>query len=437
MKNFLFLLRSYPDIDHIVPLIYKCLEEGDHAYLLFDLPYNYEKDYRLQFLSKYPNLTILHLWGVESSARWKRILSRFLMTDRSIGRLLKKYEIAAFFCEWGWGIDQKREGSLLAQMKWSWMDGVFQKKAKISGNFFPLLILKNLVRYRLNTITLRIRLIRMAKKVKIPIFALPHGVYTKLNLDYSPRIRNALREYNGKVPRADLNIFDFFIFTSEFHRQLYLKHSPLHAEITQTWGSLRFCPEWTEIMRKICPRASLPERNGAVRLLFFLPKWFNFVDRDSTLNLISSLAERRDIQLILKAHPRPEVGGLDENFKERILRSPNVFMAGSDHSAALVMDSDVILDIGTGMAIDALVHKKHLIYPAYLHENKLIFDELRGCLIANSELEVHHFLDQILKGQIAAREKEIQDVLEAIIYGGQKPFDVPSYYYQKIQDLVA
>src|SRR2546421_46619 len=101
MKNFLFLLRTDPDIDHIAPLIWKCLEQGERTYVTFVEGFPYANDYRIQFLMKYPNFKVLSLAGVMARSRFVHFASRLLWNYYSIRSLLRRYEISACFFEWG------------------------------------------------------------------------------------------------------------------------------------------------------------------------------------------------------------------------------------------------------------------------------------------------------------------------------------------------
>jgi hypothetical protein len=435
MNNFLFVLRSYPDIDHIAPMIWKCLEKGDRTILVFDQPYPYKEDYRIQFLMKYPRCEVLHLLGVESTSPWMRMASRIVWNYYTVRSLLKRYQCSACFFEWGEGVLPHGRLRLLTELRRSLTKA---KTKKVGTTGFQLAPFLQLLSSRILR-PLRMHLIMATRDCSIPIFALPHGISTKLNIDYHPLHLELMHQNGGQLPLEDRNCFTAWVFSAEFHRQLMINHARMDPKIAQTWGSLRFCREWMEILKEICPKAPLPpKQDGQVRLVFFLPKWGNLVDKQQTIALLKTIAEHQAIQLILKTHPRKGTSELEEEFLTDLLNHPNVSLAGDAHSSALIQDSDIVVDIGSSMAIEALLEAKYLIYPAYLHKNRLVFDAYGGCLIAHSQSDVHLFLDSIVLGvQPRLAETEIEHVLREVVYGGREPFDVPEDYYRRVQSYLA
>ena len=49
-KNILVSLRTYNDIDHIVPIIWSLLEKGHHLHVFGLSNYDFKKDYRIKFI---------------------------------------------------------------------------------------------------------------------------------------------------------------------------------------------------------------------------------------------------------------------------------------------------------------------------------------------------------------------------------------------------
>jgi hypothetical protein len=207
----------------------------------------------------------------------------------------------------------------------------------------------------------------------------------------------------------------------------------MDPEVSQAWGSLRFCPEWSAVMDRICPKALLPARaSGQSRVLFFLPKWHNRVNKAETLDLIASLSQRKDIQLLLKAHPRSGEADMDKAFWEQVKTRQSVVLLGNTPSRALVQDADIVIDVGSSIAIEAVLESKPLIYPKYLHENRLIFDEFGCCLPAGSKEDVSRLIDQIRSGADSSPRDARSVLLCHAVYCGREPFDVPAYYYAEI-----
>jgi hypothetical protein len=51
--KYLFHLNTYNDVDHITPVIYKFLSKGETVDVVFLSDFDYENDYRINFLAQY------------------------------------------------------------------------------------------------------------------------------------------------------------------------------------------------------------------------------------------------------------------------------------------------------------------------------------------------------------------------------------------------
>ena len=406
-------------------MIWKCLEKGDRAFAVFAEPYPYLGDYRVQFLLQYPQFKVIKLAGLNSSRSSVRVLGRIIWNSSTLRFLLRRYKIAACFMEWGPGIPSPNgNNGLFHEIR-----ALSQSRDSVGRG--------RALRQLLDRVfePVRIALISASHRLALPVWALPHGINTKLRVDHNPKIRAAMSQNGGKLLREDRNCFTVWVFSTEFERQLAIEHTGMRPSVAQTWGSLRFCPEWMQIVEKICPKDTSRSRDkGQIRLIFFLPKWHNFVDKQETLHLLRTLSERDEIQLILKPHPRKGTSELEEDVLKKLLLKPNVSLNVESHSPGLIRDADVVIDIGSGMSIETILRRTHLIYPAYLHQNRLIFDDFAGCLIAHSLEEVQDFLDKIIHGrQPPPAEDEVRPLINQLLYGGRKAFNVPEYYYSKVQ----
>ncbi len=273
-----------------------------------------------------------------------------------------------------------------------------------------------------------------ARACDVPVFALPHGLNTKLNIDTNPYVSRILEQNGGELPFEDRNEFTVYVFNTEYHRESYIRHARLNPQKCAAWGSLRFCPEWMGIVQTICPKASFPDKkHGQIRLLFFLPKWHNRVNKAATTSLLDSLSRRTELQLLLKTHPRKGDAEVDRGM-DQVLSRENVHVLGNASSPALIEGADVVIDIGSSIAIEAILRRRPVIYPYYLHENRLIFDEYGGCLAAASEPEVHKRIDCVLeKGQALVSDEDSATVAKYTVYAGREPYDVAEYYYEQVE----
>jgi hypothetical protein len=426
MHRFLFLLKSYPDIDHMVPMIWKVLEEGDEAFIVFEEPYDYPNDFRLQFVLRHPRCRVLEpMWSSDRRAI-KRVISRALWNPFTMKRWLRRLAPEACFVEWGLGVRPNERGvrGFLAEVR---------RKRALSSR--P----KSWPRRAAETLTpeLRLAMISAAIDLGIPVVALPHGVSTKSAIDYNPKLTAWMQQHGGVLPVDDRNCFAAWVFPWEHHRRLTVEHAQMNPQVAQTWGSLRFSPQWMTVLREICPPATLPAKGDRTRVVFFLPKWGNRVDQAATVDLIRSLAARDDVQLVLKTHPRKGVSELSDDVLKELEAGGRVVLADTEHSASLVRASDVVIDVGSGMAIDAVLEGKVTLYPAFLHQNKLVFDDIRACLMPGDIAGVHAILDQVRRGSPPVVNAEVVEQLNReLVFGGTPPKDVPGYYYSQILSII-
>jgi hypothetical protein len=231
--------------------------------------------------------------------------------------------------------------------------------------------------------------------------------------------------------------FTTYVYASELQRQREIEHDGLDPRAAEAWGSLRFCPQWLAVQDGILGDAGEADsrRDGRTGVLFLVPKWGRFVDRAATEALLLGLAARDDIRLVLKAHPTR--GGVSEELARRLQGHPTVSLAGDTPSSALIRTTDVTVVESSSVAIEALTRGKHLIYASYLHSVPEDFDEHGGCSIARAPGDVHRTLDLIVRGTPAPVDGNARaHLLRMLVYGGREPFDVPEYYYRRIQERV-
>jgi hypothetical protein len=281
----------------------------------------------------------------------------------------------------------------------------------------------------------RAALIAAARERGLPVFCLPHGVQLRTNPDGA----RVLGRGPGGAPYDDgRRVFAACVFPAEHDRELQVRRFGLDPARAHVWGSLRFSPEWSGILQRICPPAELPARRGRqARVVFFLPKWHRRADEQATFDLLRTIGARSDVQLVLRTHARPGRSDLPAPVLADLRRRPDVILTQA-HSPALIGAADAVLAVNSSVALDALLHGKPLIYAAYLHGNRLVFDELGGCLPARSPADVHRLLDAVVAGAPpAVSPAEVDRVLRTVVYGGREPFDVLGHYYREIRRRVA
>jgi hypothetical protein len=426
-STILFLLRAYPDVDHLTPLMWKCLEKGHRVLAVFWRPFSYETDYRIEFLKRYPGFQVLAPWAATSQCRVLRLAARFVWPRRRWAGLIEQHRVAACCVDWGRSILPGRGWDRLRKAARAMRgDAPFGERVGLSSRL-------------LGPAPLRTSALEAARAQGLPTFCLPHGVLTIVEPDDGARTAAKRRVVEGpsQVDLYGRNAFSVYVYPSESQRLLDIRRNKIRPAMTATWGSLRYSAPWMRIVHEICPSWQGPRRTaGRVRLLVLVPKTSRSLDGSRFSSLVSGILDRGDVDLVLKPHPRvfAEAGGEEVR---RLLGRPGVWLGIDAHTPALIDQTDAALVLVSGVTLELLIKGKPLIYPAYLHRHRLIFDEEGGCLRATSPEDVHRFLDGLARGEPSpVPQAEIDRIVETLVYAGRRSFDVPEYYYAQIQRYV-
>lgn len=408
----LFLLRDMPSVDNIAPIIDACLRAGDEVIALFDMPYDYANCPRIRHLSGYDHFKLVHPAGLDCKNRTIRRLSRFIWNAVVSKFLLKMHKIDACFVEWGDGIDQSNA---------------------------PFLSTTNAHRF---IASIRDQIIRGSIELGIAIFCLPHGANTKRTIVASAKIKANMEAAGPEGMFANRNCFTRYVVDTEFFRQNMIENYGLKSHVIEAWGAPRFSLSWLDVMSSFFPPANLnpPEEIKTLPVcVFMMPKWHNDVDRPATIHLIESLVRSKSCQVILKLHPRFGYSELDGALSDDTISSPQLKTIGREiESSALIEIADLIIDLGSSIALEVIARGKLLMYPNYLHTNTLVFDELGGGIIADNENEV---LDVIAKLDTFTIDTAMQQAIETVcadsIYAGKHPHDVAAACRTRIREIVS
>jgi hypothetical protein len=347
-KVWVFVLVSKPDLDNIFPLIKKTLERGQPSIvLLVGFAIN-DEDFRLKIICSCANLTIVRITEKKSKNKIFNKLLQLIWTRKRVKCLIKSLNCSMILFEWG--------------------DGVIRENDSIYRKYFSDII--SHMKY-------------VALELKVPTVALPHGHSTKMGIIKNKHTKLLLDLNNGLLPFSNRNSFSAYVFCAEFHREAIVSNSTMSGENAFAWGSLRYNDVWVEYLYGITPEFSLPKKEGSqiYRVLFFLPKWQNLIDRNLTMKLIIQLSKLPTIQLIVKCHVRKSYAFLTKTENELIKRQGTVILLeGDEDSTSLIKSSDVLIDVDSSIAFDAILLKKPYIRPRYLQDSSVrtIYDQWGG-----------------------------------------------------------
>ena len=105
-----------------------------------------------------------------------------------------------------------------------------------------------------------------------------------------------------------------------------------------------------------------------------------------------------------------------------------------DDSPSLVRWSDVVINVASGIGIEALVQQIPIIYPFYLHRNKTIYDNPELVNIASGCEEVISLLNNHYKGKklFLPNKDFLKQFFINEVYGGEESNNVLKTYYNHI-----
>ena len=396
-KTTLFLLRTYNDIDHIAPVIWKAVSSGWPAYVFF-VDQDYSDDYRMKFVLDQGAQVVKN-----SSITWYHDSFRHFILPAPLRRL----------CDWIMAYSMGlylilRYNIEAAVNEWSGPFG--REKAEY--------------------------ILRAAKLARIPIYSFPHGYFLWKNSLYNRELKFHYQE-NAQFPDfKNRDWFSGYVVQSPEHRVANIEFG-MSPEKIIVLGSARFCEEWSSINQDLL-RDHERDRmsNNEFTILFFLPHWDYNVHRDQCINVLLRIADLTDTRLIIKAHTRGS-GALSNEEKHNLQAKRSVIFAGdTNHSPSLVQVTDVVMNFGSSIAFEALRQGKFVINPTYLHENKTFFDGTGAVYDVSGEDQAMDCIQACKLGRAGEIDKyKVGKFLLERVDGGAKGRDVLQDYLDVISGM--
>lgn len=345
MKKFLFLINYYNDVDHTAPLMNELLRRGHTVSVICLTQYSIRDDLRIRRLSNHQRFHV----------------HPFVLLPRNFGK-------------------SNRETGPISFHKKLFREALFNF---LFATFFLRLYGYDVVIFtwgRPRAKGFQRQIFKATKLLAIPTFCLPHGQNIYINYDVNQQLRD-LYSRTGRWPDfSDRNEFTGYVVQSERHRLQHVDWG-MDSEKVFAWGSLRFDPPWvTENVKNFAvsdapTKLDSPEKLGVV---FFLPHWRYNVDETATLALIKLILEEIDVHLVIKGHTRGD--RLTNEMLLQLKPFTNIDLDSSHESTPLIDWADAIINFGSSIALEAIVRRRPVIFPSYLHTNRTIFDN-ETCVI--------------------------------------------------------
>ena len=347
----LFALAGPADTDNISPAIWSIARDGSPVVVYVADVAVYRDLQEVWWREECPNVKVISVvpWGPRGQF-WER-LGRLRWNRWRLKRALSQSDVRLVVMEWKEGI-ASRQPSLLKATVRRW-----------SADFF-------------------LQLQFSARDLGVPTVALPHGHSTKTTIILSEHVRSEMEKHSGKLPFADRDSHTAYVFASDYHRDAILTNSSMSGVNARVWGSARFNDAWVKRLYEVVPNVSLPPLGDSQRrrVLFFVPKWQNLIDRPATIQLISTLGSHPQLQLVVRGHLRASDAALSDTEAAALRQASVVMMSDGVSSPSLIDACDVVVDVDSSIAFDAVLRGKPYVRPRYLQDASVrtIWDELGG-----------------------------------------------------------
>ncbi len=376
--SLLFLLRGYPSVDHLAPLIWLTVEDGRFDVRLagVNLLYDFTTENRIAYFQRrgvvFTDIDA-QLTVSLRAMRWIwRRLTVFSET-RLIGPLVRKVcdRLQHQLHEWNEAVPAERILHAAAP------DG-------------PTLLISDHCTKRLHREIAKVNGRLGGKTVQFP-----HGILFWTN---ELRTIGMSHRPDGRTDSGEpFTYLDHFVATNEVEREkahIGLTDASFRSRISVI-GSLRFSRWWVGIRDRHFPAPgySFPGTGAqSLKILFLCPKRSNNIFWEELVRVVRILASHDDHALCIKG---PAQGNETENVGLRQLGLSNVVVISDSHETSALADwADVVLWVDTSAVYEGFLQDKPVAHLKYLWSNLLAVDGHPAMWQAHCRDDVYAIMDR-------------------------------------------
>jgi hypothetical protein len=413
--NYLIVVRSYNDIDHITPLIdmiakdkgsnlylYSSVHLG-HIYPNENLEYLYrEYGIKPRYLLSHHTKNITN--KMESMYVWLvRFFRDKILTEKMqiiIRKMLGYMHNFVYY--------------LYKSGKQDWANDIF-KKTKPDVVLYDV---TNPLAFPYSHLTY------LVKDASIPLVALPHGIWTFINNDFIDNSSNNKTDSKRES-------FDWYMTNGDIGKKQLMDSGVSKNKILE-FGSLRYDINWVKKYQKLYPNHLFKMPCNGLKVVVFPNKIHYKVNIDELKLLLIEISKNSDC-ILLKPHTR----GMKLDFLKEVIDSNNISVIDrKTPSASLIEWADVILLGGGSIGIQAIINKKPVLNLAYTHDNYTIYDKYLPTTICNNLESVVSELKKIKDGSYCNYAYSQSDIfIKDLVYAGNDPYSVSEKYLSFFKSL--
>lgn len=363
MKRIVFFLRHNNDIDHITPVVWALRSYSNIQSTIILINSDHKCDPRLKYLESSGGVNIICLDDMIGRRNVRKLaISNGHISMNYIENRIRRILNRRF------NIPIKRESKRIQKQVWFIAEKIINKIIEngetgivvfdwISDNMPDYLFFAKCISAH-------------AKQYNIKILSLPHGDEPH----YCKMIRiNELKCKDSDIYKGTKDIFDYVVVPNKLCEVRYLKH--MGEERVKTLGSPRYNSEWTDKISNIYSKdindmSSSGDGEEKLRILFYLRSGHYPIFWEEVVRTIKMIRNMPSVRMIVAHHSR------NMAMKRLFLKYPvlkpgdkgNVrIIAGDINPAVLNRWADVVLDVGTSAAFEAITLGKPVFELEYLH----------------------------------------------------------------------
>ncbi|MCO6426582.1 hypothetical protein [Nitrosomonas communis] len=350
----LFFLRHYNDIDHITPVIAKWIERGHVCDIVMIGKKRFDGDYRIEFLKKLAGVSIVHLQDLLSFLEFTKWRLQTLLLVRSSYRsffaplvkvLARIYNAKRREAIWLLTTQRLLERSFPESGKGVVAFDWIERNSEICVEWVEILV-------------------SVARKQGLGTVSLPHGDSPHA----SQLIRRGEWQLKPDTSFSAAGMFDKVVVPNELCATRFRPFMDDRKLIVL--GSPRYCEEWLTKLATLIPASPLVRSDNRLNVVIFLRKANFTTFWEEVGEVIQMIAAFPGVELAVKPHTR---GGWKQSLTKdaALQRLTNVTMIEEDiHSVHLLQWADVIIDLATSVAYEAIRAGKPVLAADYLHAGR-------------------------------------------------------------------
>ena len=432
-----FVIRDFPDLDHLFPVINVFLKKKVKVNILnFEINLNLEKDPKIDYLLKnyQNNLHIYEVYNIKGKRFLIDNIIKFLSSSKfkdinfkNLKNLKKKNSIIYFFyllviCYFKKIIFSSKSRIEKYLFNKNWAKNIFEKI-----NITSLVIDDS---YYFNFSRPR-SLIEVCKLNNVKITLMPHTCHMFTR-----------KEDIDNLKSKDLDKFyPNVIVTSDKMKKIFNNCGIDKSKIINL-GSARFSSEHINLLNTIYPKKNTTEIdlniNNKIKVLYIDGSYDNTNEK---INLINNVSKLNNIELVVKAHPRGMFLKNQLSSKQKKLNkntNSNFIIDISTPTKKLIDNHDLILGTYSSILVEAMLSHKKIILPKFLLKDhiefEIFYEEFGFAKICYNVNEVTSYINSYSKKHSDQNFELIEGFINEYVYGGRKnSSNILNEYYNLIK----